>query len=110
MKEPKFTKGPWNLIETKQEKIVSHWCIQIGEDQIPIFPYKRSYSEDRTQSGLVIDDEKMANATLIAAAPELFHALELADAALSGANMNMDVVRKKVRAALAKALGEHHEK
>ena len=31
---------------------------------------------------------------------ELETALQLADAALSGANMNMDVVQKKVRAAL----------
>lgn len=39
------------------------------------------------------------------AAPELLEALELADAALSGANMNMNVVQKKVKAAIAKARG-----
>lgn len=36
---------------------------------------------------------------------ELLEALELADAALSGSNMNMNVVQKKVKAALAKARG-----
>jgi hypothetical protein len=37
---------------------------------------------------------------------ELLDALELADAMLSGANMNPRVVEKKVRAAIAKATGE----
>jgi predicted nuclease with TOPRIM domain len=40
------------------------------------------------------------------ALPDLLEALELADAALSGANMNMTVVARKVRAAIAKARGE----
>lgn len=34
---------------------------------------------------------------------ELLEALALADAALSGANMNMKVVEQKIRAAIAKA-------
>lgn len=42
----------------------------------------------------------------IAAAPDLLEALELADAMLSGANMNASVVERKVRAAIAKARGE----
>jgi hypothetical protein len=45
------------------------------------------------------------NARLIAAAPELLHALKLADAMLSGANMNAKMVEQKVRAAIAKATG-----
>ncbi len=45
------------------------------------------------------------NANLIAAAPELLEALELADAALSGSNMNRNVVQKKVKSAIAKARG-----
>jgi hypothetical protein len=44
--------------------------------------------------------------TLAAAAPDLLEALELADAMLSGANMNASVVERKVRAAIAKARGE----
>jgi hypothetical protein len=47
-----------------------------------------------------------ADARLIAAAPEMLEALELADAMLSGANMNASVVERKVRAAIAKARGE----
>ena len=45
------------------------------------------------------------DALLIAAAPELLEALKLADAALSGANMNMKVVQRKVMEAIAKAEG-----
>lgn len=37
---------------------------------------------------------------------ELLEALELADAALRGANMNMAVVERKVAAAIAKARGQ----
>jgi hypothetical protein len=46
-----------------------------------------------------------SDANLIAAAPELLEALELADAMLSGGNMHSGVVKNKVRAALAKARG-----
>ena len=49
------------------------------------------------------------NARLIAAAPELLEALELAHAMLSGANMNANVVEQKVRAAIAKATGKNNE-
>ncbi|MDZ4192884.1 MAG: hypothetical protein U1D65_12825 [Pseudomonas sp.] len=47
----------------------------------------------------------MADAHLLAASKLMFEALELADAALSGANMNMAVVEKKVKAAIRKARG-----
>lgn len=51
------------------------------------------------------DDDREANARLIAAAPELLEALELAHATLLGANMNRSVVGRKVKAAIAKATG-----
>ncbi len=72
----KFTPGPWELIETAHANIISHWHVQIGEIQVPLFPYKRLYSADRTQSAFVKDPEQFANAYLIAAAPELYAALE----------------------------------
>lgn len=46
-----------------------------------------------------------SRARVTEAAPELFEALVLADALLSGANMNRRIVQKKVHAALAKARG-----
>jgi len=56
-----------------------------------------------------LDAEQEANARLIAAAPDLLEALKLADALLSGANMNMAVVQKKVQAAIAKAANTTEE-
>jgi len=50
--------------------------------------------------------EGHANARLIAAAPDLLEALKLADAMLSGANMNAGVVERKVKASIAKAEGQ----
>jgi hypothetical protein len=42
----KHTPGPWTLTQTKHETIVDSWHIHIGEHQIPVFPYKRIYSDD----------------------------------------------------------------
>jgi len=100
MKEPKFTKGPWIVSKTSGMEIFINHCHENSKRVPGYFAEVRRFTTDHEQ----VD----ANAHLIAAAPELFEALELADAALSGANMNIDVVRKKVRAALAKALGEDH--
>jgi hypothetical protein len=99
----KHTPGPWTLTQTKHETIVDSWHIHIGEHQIPVFPYKRIYSDDRTQSGLVIDDEHMANARLIAAAPDL---LEFAKEWLDRQGTDENYMVMKARAAIAKATGE----
>ena len=72
----KHTPGPWVLKETKHDIVISDWCVVAGDDRIGLFPYKRIYSDDRSQSGLVICHERMANAKLIAAAPELLEALQ----------------------------------
>jgi hypothetical protein len=64
------------LSQTKHESVVDSWHIDIGKHKIPLFPYKRIYSEDLKQSGLVTDAEHIADARLIAAAPELLEALK----------------------------------
>lgn len=76
MSEQKHTPGPWSLVETPDEKMISSWHVQIGEDRVSVFPYTRQYSECRQYSGLVTDHQKMADARLIASAPELLEALE----------------------------------
>ena len=43
---------------------------------------------------------------LMSAAPELYEALQLADAEFSGANIDILALERKIRAALAKARGE----
>lgn len=67
----KHTPGPWTIVETKYPNIISNWHIQIGKIEIPFFPYKRVYSEDKSLSAFISDDEQKANARLIAAAPDL---------------------------------------
>ena len=85
------TPGPWeashdigaNCVAT----ITSGWVVvSIGAD-----PNKFDAKED---------------AQLIAAAPEMLEALELADAMLCGANMDKSAIGRKINAALAKAKGE----
>ncbi len=109
------TPGPWTLTQTKHETIVDSWHIHIGEHQIPVFPYKRIYSDDRTQSGLVIDDEHMANARLIAAAPDLLETLSktlkrIEEALAYGylpaeTEQELETQAAEIRAAIAKANG-----
>lgn len=73
----KHTAGPWELKETTYDTVISDWSVIAGGDFIRLFPYKRIYSDDKSQSGLVICRERMANAHLIAAAPDLLEALKL---------------------------------
>lgn len=72
----KHTPGPWELVETPHETIISSWHIQIGEDKVSVFPFRRHYSECRQYSAFAKCDQKMADARLIAAAPDLLEALE----------------------------------
>lgn len=89
MNKADHTPGPW---------IVSGWSVlEANADTVicNVLPWDYGSSP--------VDH---ANAHLLAAAPELLEALKLADAALSGSNMNMEVVQRKVQAAIAKATGE----
>ena len=73
----KHTPGPWAIVERQDPVMVSGWHVQIGSVELPFFPYTRVYSEDRSQSSLARDAKQMANARLIAAAPDLLEALKL---------------------------------
>lgn len=88
----KHTEGPWEFDQDNGE--YPQWVRGAGGEVI-------SGCGCCGSPNLGIDD-----AQLIAAAPDLLEALELADAALSGANMNMNVVERKVKAAIARARGE----
>lgn len=90
------TPGPWKLTETTHEKIISSWDIQAGEHQINVFPYKRIYSDDGAKSGLVIDKQKMADARLIAAAPELLEALKGVVKVADRATVEFDAARAAI--------------
>lgn len=106
MSEAKHTPGPWHIVIDDDGNPLSGRPMVAAAPELDcaivhwdgfIQKYWRSARGDK---------EIHANARLIAAAPDLLEALELADAALSGANMNMQVVERKVRAAIAKAKGE----
>lgn len=77
-----FTPGPWSA--TQHAKF--------GDTQM-------YWVNGHTSVGTEVE----ADVRLIAAAPDLFEALELADATLRGANMNRNVVERKIAAALTKA-------
>lgn len=97
----KHTPGPWFT----GKKPHGHCRIYAQSEAHAI---ARTYGPELNGIGVcsLTGPEKEADAKLIAAAPELLDALILADAMLSGANMNANVVEKKVRAAIAKATGE----
>lgn len=82
------TQGPW---ATRNGRIY-----QADRETLTIAHIARAVDGDYSET----------NARLIAAAPDLLEALQLADAMLSGANMNAVTVERKVRAAIAKATGE----
>lgn len=107
MSEAKFTPGPWTLTQTKHQTILSDWDVFAGSDKISLFPYKRYYSEDGLHSSFVTDHEKMANAHLISAAPDLYELLAAADMLIIWESMGFtNEFADRVEAALAKARGE----
>lgn len=86
------TPGPWT----------SEWTNDTGPDDDYYIEFFEILDSEHKRIGRA---EEEADARLMAAAPELLEALKLADAMLSGANMNERVVEKKMRAAIAKAEG-----
>lgn len=99
MNGAKHTLGPWVAdLETYPIMVRS---------QTETWPLVDELGNEEGRSGVFVCNtgENKANAILIAAAPDLLEALQLADGVLSGANMNLSVVERKVRAAISKATG-----
>ena len=86
MSETKFTKGPWKWQDEEEYGIVVH------AEHSPI--------------AMVICEEDKANATLIAAAPDMYEALETIERVAGIGMMEDDPARVKARDALRKARGE----
>ena len=117
MKEFKGTPGPWlavqqyvdevSVIDSDGFKVVTaeRTAVLIDWDKKG-FEHWGDYGGSRHLSG----PEQFANANLIAAAPELLEALQLAEKAMvDGRNITYPEwygVINKARAAIAKALGE----
>ena len=72
MSKPKFTKGPWQTINTSWE-----YSVIIDEDAARIAQvFIRDEVDEETQDKF--EEIKDANANLIAAAPDMYEALECA--------------------------------
>jgi hypothetical protein len=101
-----FTPGPWEF------RVYSNGCTIVSQHCEPGRTVRAWLKGVKVSVDADIDDdqsnahEASPDARLIASAPSLYEALELADLLLSGANMNRTTVQKKVRGALAKARGE----
>lgn len=92
MTEPKFTPGPWSINEWPQTAS----DIAIGAVGTPLIT--------KVPLRDVSINEQKANANLIAAAPDLFNALLVAEESVGDLD-SLEIVR----AALAKARGEIHD-
>lgn len=100
MKEFKGSKGDWNWEENSASRIDGSTCIEVIGDFTQI-AYLQSFS------GWVDDhdrDATIANANLIAAAPDLLEPLQEVVKVLDSAGCEAATV--KAKAAINKALGE----
>ncbi len=68
-REEKFTDGPWSITKNKGELNDSYW---IGPDEFTSIAEVRNGADDEEYGG---EEAEIANAHLIAAAPELYEAL-----------------------------------
>ena len=85
MSEPKFTQGPWGVSDcrTKETKFPPHKGQEWVMEMLEIAAFKKDSDKlvcvariDHRVNRLPIDEEDMSNANLIAAAPEMYEALE----------------------------------
>ena len=97
MSEPKFTKGPWKA--TYDSQLQAAIEIYNTEDRIMV-----AVLPDRGTVEAMPEIE--ANANLIAAAPDMYEALETIERVAGIGMMEDDPARVKARDALRKARGE----
>lgn len=105
MSDVNHTPGPWR-VEADMRSENPHWE---NGDEIEYLAGWNIISEAGEIvgiEGIIPSDNAEANALLIASAPDLLEALKLTYAALSGVNMNMEVVESNARAAISKATGK----
>ena len=110
MTETKFTKGPWDIGRVPiQSRGGSNTCLKIGPFVACI------YDDYRQRERGITEQEIVANADLIAAAPKLYETVEDLLDVISwpgGDGYEVDANRPNVRkaeAVLAKARGENPE-
>ena len=87
----KFTPGPW-ITESSDSNGIA--CVATADNLLEICEVWGS-----SENGISVDDESMANATLIAAAPDLLEALEKALDALAHCRADIGYSSMQTRAA-----------
>ena len=108
MTEAKFTPGPWKITRPFSDTIfIKAGLPGLNEKTVVLVQTKETKSEEypdgaRLYRDVKIDDAE-ANAALIAAAPELYGAL---DDLVNSPNAKQNALWDKARAALAKAQGK----
>lgn len=101
MSKPKFTQGPWSLTD---DPIIPRVVGASGEHDNICAVYRRAVSEGPTEPAKP-DVEALANAHLIAAAPEMYDAISnIIEAIKAGDDHGHDT--KHLEHLLAKARGE----
>lgn len=116
MTEPKFTKGPWGVSDcrTKETKFPPHKGQEWIMEMLEIAAFKKDSDKlvcvariDHRVNRLPIDEEDIANADLIAAAPDMYEALEdLCKGCLGKLETNCTCRVCNIGKALRKAKGE----
>ncbi len=107
MREPKFTKAPWTACFTTESNVPVSFHIAASPHGscLPILECRWPWKTGKERT-----EELTANAHLVAAAPELYEALEGAEDILSilfrKSDESAQVLLRRVQSALAKARGE----
>jgi len=109
MTEAKFTKGPWKFNDRRGSPLGAFGYEDLSEEKWPFLITMPCPPFAFGKAGAVLpigqsEQEQEANAHLIAAAPEMYEALDYLMASLRTPAWNMAV--EKAAAALAKARGE----
>lgn len=95
-----FTPGPWRAERNDGCKQIKAYTGRRAAD------HKRQWHEVACTPGLADDEVDLANASLIAAAPELYEALDQVDDWLRSGDGDGQALMLKTGNALAKARGE----
>jgi hypothetical protein len=65
-----YTPGPWRVERKEHPVIIAHYELVIGDYHVPLFPYTND------GFGYYTDDRKIADAHIMAAAPDLYEQLK----------------------------------